>query len=332
MASKKDAFKEAYKKERNPDVKIRMVAVNMVLVLGHDPKDVAKVLMQSRDWAYFWVRRYREGGLAALRDLPRSGRPPKVEQKRIAKIVGESEDGIVTPKKLRSDIHEKTGVWYHPVSVRRLMRNLKMSPKVPELVHTSRPDTETIRRWQRSTKRQISRLKRQGFATVILDESIFVDSPTVGRKYWSGIGEPITVPYRGSRRRTVAYGAISTDGRRFFRTYDSFDGPTFIGYLRDLCRHFGKILVIMDGAPAHTTRAVKNFVKDNRDAVRVKYLPVATPELSAIEEYWHQAKRDILVSEYYATFEEMKRALSEHLRTAGFDQDVMEYIGARSRI
>jgi len=94
MASKKDAFKEAYKKERNPDVKIRMVAVNMVLVLGHDPKDMARVLMQSRDWACFWVRRYREGGLAALRDLPRSGRPPKVEQKRIAKIVGKSEDAV----------------------------------------------------------------------------------------------------------------------------------------------------------------------------------------------------------------------------------------------
>jgi len=57
-----------------------------------------------------------------------------------------------------------------------------------------------------------------------------------------------------------------------------------------------------------------------------------TPELSAIEEYWHQAKRDILVSEYYATFEEMKRTLSEHLRTAGFDHDILEYIGARSRI
>ena len=34
-----------------------------------------------------------------------------------------------------------------------------------------------------------------------------------------------------------------------------------------------------------------------------------TPELSVIEEYWHQS---ILVSEYYGTFGKMKHALSEY--------------------
>lgn len=68
MDSKKDAFKTAYRRERDPDVKIRMVAVNTVLVLGHDLCDVAKVLMQSRDRVYFWVRRYGEGGMDALRE------------------------------------------------------------------------------------------------------------------------------------------------------------------------------------------------------------------------------------------------------------------------
>lgn len=81
-----------------------------------------------------------------------------------------------------------------------------MSPKIPELVHRNRAGEDAIRRWQRNAKRQISRLQRQGFTTVILGESIFVDSPTVGRKYWSCVGEPVTVPYMGSRRRTVATG------------------------------------------------------------------------------------------------------------------------------
>jgi len=89
MASKKDTFKEAYRKERDPDARIRTVAVNMVLALGHDPDDVAKAFMQSRDWVY-WVRHYREGGTAALRDIPRSGRPPKVDPKRAARIIGKA--------------------------------------------------------------------------------------------------------------------------------------------------------------------------------------------------------------------------------------------------
>ena len=207
-----------------------------------------------------------------------------------------------------------------------------MSPKTPELVHRSKADEETIRRWQRNAKRQISRLEREGFTTVIQDESIFVDAPIVGRKYWSAVGTPITVTYRGNRRRTVAYGAIATDGRRFFRTYDKFDGPTFLRYLKELRSHFGKVLVIMDGASAHKTRDVKKFVADNRDTLMVRYLPVATPRLSGIEEFWHQAKRDVLVSEYYATFEEMRKTLSEYLRTASFKHDIMEYLGTKSPV
>jgi len=158
------------------------------------------------------------------------------------------------------------------------------------------------------------------------DGQVSVDSPTVGRKCRSGVGESVTVQYNGYRHRSVAYGAVSADGHRSFRTYGSLDDQTFLKYLRELCRHYGKVLVVMDGAPAHKTRAIRDFVRDSRDAVRIRYLSVATPELSAIEEYWHQAKRDVLVSEY-APFGEMKRTLSEHLRTAGFDHDVMECIG-----
>ena len=46
----------------------------------------------------------------------------------------------------------------------------------------------------------------------------------------------------------VAYGALSTDGRRFFRTYDKFDKETALRYLRELTRHFGRTTIIMDRA------------------------------------------------------------------------------------
>ncbi len=319
-------LKEAYKNEKDPQVKVRIAAVNMVFIHGDGYANTAERLMQSVGWVYKWMTRFEEGGMKALRDQPRTGRPPKVSPERITKIIKSAEDGIITPKKLRSDIHEKTGMWYYIVSVRREMNKRNMSPKTPELVHRNKADAYTVRRWQYSAKRQISRLKKEGFVTVIQDESIFVNDPVVGRKYWSAVGVPIRVPYKGSHRRTVAYGAIATDGRRFFRTYDKFDGPTFLKYLKKLHRHFGKVLVMMDGASAHTTRDVRQFLADNKETIRVRYLPTASPELSGMEEYWHQAKRAILVSEYYETLEEMRHALSEYMRTASFDHDVMEYL------
>jgi len=247
-------------------------------------------------------------------------------------MIKKSKDGRVIPRRLRADIRESTGVRYHITSVRRIIKRLGMSPKVSQMVHTSKPDIDTIRRWQRSAKRRISRLKREGFVTAVMDESIFVSTPSKGRKYWSPVGEPVTVPYDGRRPRTVAYGAMTADGRKFFRTYDRFDGKTFLKYLRELCRHYGRVLVVMDGALQHRTRDVRSFIADHPGAVRVMYLPVGTPELSAIEEYWHQAKRDVLVSEYYATFGEMRRTLSEYLRTSDLRLDIMKYIGRQSLV
>jgi len=98
------------------------------------------------------------------------------------------------------------------------MKRLDMSPKVSQLVHTSKPDIDTIRRWQRSAKRRIPRLKREGFVTAVMDESVFVSTPSKGRRYRSPVGEPVTVPYDGRRSGTAACGAITADGRKFFRT------------------------------------------------------------------------------------------------------------------
>lgn len=37
----------------------------------------------------------------------------------------------------------------------------------------------------------------------------------------------------GRRDRTVVYGALADDGTRLMRQYDTFDGSTFVRYLRE---------------------------------------------------------------------------------------------------
>ena len=124
---------------------------------------------------------------------------------------------------------------------------------------------------------------------------------------------------------------MTADCRRFFRTYDAFDKEAFLLYLKELHRHFGKINTIMYNASQHTAVDGIEFVAGS-PGIMVMYLPVATPELSAIEEYWRQPRRDVLVSEYYATFVQMRHTLSEYLRTSGPRLDVMKYIRRKSLV
>ena len=70
----KEDLKQAYKSEKDPRIKIRILAVHMVRVSKKSIDETAANLMQSERWVHNWLRRYDEGGLDDLRDLPQSSR------------------------------------------------------------------------------------------------------------------------------------------------------------------------------------------------------------------------------------------------------------------
>lgn len=90
MTNTSTVLKKALKKEKDARVNLRIVAINMVVVKGQRVDDVAGSLMMSEDWVRQWVDRYESGGLDALRDRPRTGRPPKVRADKLAKIVADA--------------------------------------------------------------------------------------------------------------------------------------------------------------------------------------------------------------------------------------------------
>ena len=320
---------QAYKKEKNLNKRERILAVSMHKNKRMTVVEIAGILPCSQQSVTNWIRRFKEEDLVGLDDRPRTGRRPKVSLVKISRIISRT-DCKTTPRKLREDIHKMFGTRYHITSVRRILHELGMSAKTAQRVHASKADIEEIRRWQRNAKERISRLEEKGFATAIQDEALFTYDPVTGRKYWSPTGEPLALPYNGLHQKVVVYGAIATDGRRFFRTYDKFNQATFLAYIKSLQRHFGMVtIIIMDRAPQHTARSVQKFIAHNPN-IRIIHLPRATPELSAIEEYWHQAKRDVPVSEYYGTMDHMRRTFSEYLRTAEPNLDVMKYASRKS--
>jgi transposase len=75
----------AYRHELNPNVKERILLVRRVRADGKNiEEDVAKdELHRSRAWAYKWLRRSdTDNSLGRLKDEPRSGRPPKIPDRK----------------------------------------------------------------------------------------------------------------------------------------------------------------------------------------------------------------------------------------------------------
>ena len=323
-----EAFRRALRDERDGDVRYRFAAVNMHENLGMTREEVALALMRCPRWVGKWVARYRSGGVEALRDRPRPGRPPLVARQKLGRLIGRM-PGRVTPAEVMLEIERATGVRFHMSYVRKIMRRAGLSAKRTRLVHVNRADGPTVAGWRRRVRREIRRLRRAGFTIVVQDETIAVHGAADGSKYWSRVGVPVVAPYTGGHGRVVVYGAISTDGKQIFRVHDRFDAETFVAFLRDMHGKFGRVAVIVDRAPQHRAAAVKDYLRAHR-AVRLIELPTGSPYLNAIEEVWRQAKRALLVSEHYPTMGEMRAAVSRHFRHTRYRLDVMAYLGRTS--
>ncbi len=111
-----------------------------------------------------------------------------------------------------------------------------------------------------------------------------------------------------------------------FASFDLFDAKPFLKFLKMAHQKFGKICMIVNKAAQHRkSKIIKKYISEHKDEVKLLFFP-SLPFLSAVEECWHQAKRVLVVSEYYETFENMKYAISEYFRTVRFKVSIMDFI------
>ncbi|MDI1495631.1 MAG: Transposase [Cenarchaeum symbiont of Oopsacas minuta] len=77
---------------------------------------------------------------------------------------------------------------------------------------------------------------------------------------------------------------------------------------------------------------VKEYLRDHKDTVKLRYLPRATPRMNAVEECWRQGKYAVAVSEYYETSKIMKYNISKYYRTVRFKMNIYDYLYSKPRI
>jgi len=72
------AVETAIRHDKHPEVRQRCTAIRL-LHLGHKPEEVAEMQAVSKPTIYGWIKRWQSGGVKALANRPRSGRPPKAD-------------------------------------------------------------------------------------------------------------------------------------------------------------------------------------------------------------------------------------------------------------
>ena len=306
-------------------IRNRMMAVRGILA-GYHTKDAAYFADVDRRTVQLWAARFDEGGIGGLRDAPGRGRPPRAGYRRIRKLADRlAGKNMLTPRKLRNWIRGRLDARYSLCSVRRILRFLGFSSKRSATMYASAASADAVRQWQAGAAGTISGAKRRGFTIVVQDESIFLRTGTNGRKLWSRVGDPVTVSRHSRRDRTIVFGALAEDGTRLMRQYGKFDGPTFVRYLKEVRRKWGKVLLVTDNASQHKHREVRKYLEEH-DGLEILYLPAVTSKLSAVESVWKDAKYRLVTSEHYETLEDLTHAVSEYFRTCSIRLDIYRFL------
>ena len=209
-----ETLSKASRKEKDAQVMRRMGAVLTVLGTGTSAEQVAELLEVDPTSVRRWVRNFEEGGPEALRDLPRTGRPPGISAGQLDRCMQWAfEQEGVTPSQLQQHIAEETGRTFHITYIRKLMHEYGLSQMAATRVHVNAAGSSTVRGWSYRARQDVLRLKKEGYAIVTEDEAFFVHETATGRKYWGPTGERIYRRYTGSHKRIAVFGAVSDDGR-----------------------------------------------------------------------------------------------------------------------
>jgi transposase len=120
--------------KNNPDLRLRQRAqIIRLLHKGHKPEAIADLLSISTGPVYYWHKRWRQQGLAGLRDQRRSGRPSVADEtyrQKLAEVLETAPQAlglaftVWTPARLLAYLEQETGVVLHENTLRNLLKEL----------------------------------------------------------------------------------------------------------------------------------------------------------------------------------------------------------------
>jgi len=133
--------------------------------------------------------------------------------------------------------------------------------------------------------------KNEGRTIVFIDESGLSQRPHRCRT-WAPRGQTPVLQYHFNWKSLSAIAGV-TWWNFYFRLFPgAIRSPQIIEFLSHLSRHIpGKLMIVWDGLPGHRSRAVWEFVQQQRGRLWLEYLPGYAPELNPVEYLWSHWKQ-----------------------------------------
>jgi transposase len=261
-----------------------------------------------------------------LRAKPVPGRPSKLNGKAIAWVYRtvtmknpmqmKFEFALWTRNMVRELIRDRFGVYLSEVSVGRLLRKLGLSPQRP-LSRAYQQDPQMVESWLGAQFPEIQKEAKRLGAHIFFGDEANVRSDYHSGTTWAPVGQTPVVMRTGARHTLNMISAISPRGElRFMCHHGKFNAALFIEFMQRLLNNRSDpVFLIVDGHPVHRSVAVRKFVADKHERIRLFRLPSYSPELNPDELVWAHVKHHKIGKIAITGPDQMKKHVISFLRS-----------------
>jgi transposase len=258
---------------------------------GYTPPEIGELMGYHAASVRMWLKAYHAGGVAALADAPRSGRPrsdPHLDDV-VETQVGQPPiifgylQSIWTVAMLASHIAQ-FGIRVSASTVRRALKRLRFIWHRPKLAPARRRDPQ-----REAKEARLWAIWQDAMAhLVVIDECDIHLLPPV-RAMWQRIGQQLRLPTPGQNAKRPVFGGLDVrTGQWFYRLADHKRTADFIDFLTDILAAYpvGVIYIILDNASIHSSQELLKWLEANT-RLQLAYLPTYSGHrLNPVEKVW----------------------------------------------
>ncbi len=262
---------------------------------GYAPPEIAGLMGYHAASVRTWLGAYQVGGVAALQDAPRSGRPPQA-----AHLDDVVEAQVSQPPPVSGYLQAfwtvallvtrvaGFGLRVSASTLRRALKRRRFSWHRPKLAPARRPDP------QREAKeaRLGAVLQEPAAHLVAVDECDFHLLPPL-RAMWQRLGTQLCLPTPGQDAKRPVFGGLDVrTGAWFYRLAEHKRSADFIAFLSAVLAAYatGLVYIILDNAAIHSSQALLTWLA-GQPRLQLVYLPTYSGHrLNPVEKVWWEFK------------------------------------------
>jgi len=303
---------------------VRYRAIEL-LFKGYSQVHISTTLGVSTRAIYNWVKAYKESGEKGLK-INKRGRPngsqlqPWQSAQIVKLIKNYCPDELSLPFFLwtresvgliiKKEFNIKLSKW----TVGRYLANLGFSPQKPAR-RAIEQNPKAIERWFKFEYPLIQKQAKKEKAAICWgDEMGLRADHNVGRTYGLKGKTPI-VRRTGNRFTCNMISSITNLGKLSFMIFqENFTEDVFLKFLKRSIRQLDrKMFLIVDNHRSHKSKKVIAWLKLNKEAIRLYYLPSYCPELNP-DEFLNQDVKSHMGKQRVETKAQMVKNLNKHLK------------------